>query len=172
MLRMRFYLTRPLLSLSVRQGEYDSRDATVFYIGFTTAPRTDEEGWRHASGGLELGAESDGFTADLRAWSMHDYEAQWREGIARLAAGEPSSALVTSYAGPGDVIHFIRPMWRVGQTVYLEERMVMDRDIAPPTAAEQFYELVGARSTNSEDGRPISEWAVPFAEVLAFLANG
>ena len=50
----------------------------MFYIGFTTA-RTDEEGWRHAFGGLELGAESDAFVADLSVWGMSGYEAQWRE---------------------------------------------------------------------------------------------
>ena len=143
----------------------------MFYIGFTTAARTDEEGWRHASGGLELDNQSDGFTADLHTWTMRDYEMQWREGIARLAAGESSSALITSYAGPGNVIHFIRPMWRVGSTVYFQERMVLDRDVAPPNVAEQFYEIVGERSTLSDDGAPVSEWAVPFTDVLAFLAN-
>ena len=143
----------------------------MFYIGFTTPARTDEEGWRHASGGLELGNESDAFTADLTVWTVRDYEAHWREAIARLAAGEASSALVTSYAGSGDVIHFIRPMWRVGQTVYFQERMVMDQDVAPPNVAGHFYGIVGERSTESDDGTPISEWAVPFAQVLAFLAN-
>jgi len=131
----------------------------------------DEEGWRHAFGGLELGSDSDGFTADLRVWTVRDYEAQWREGIARLAAGERSSALVTSYAGPGDVIHSMRPMWRVGNTVYLQDRVVTNRDIGPTNVAEQFYEIVGERSTHSDDGTPVSEWAVAFGEVLAFLAS-
>jgi contact-dependent growth inhibition (CDI) system CdiI-like immunity protein len=143
----------------------------VFYIGFTTAAQVDEEGWPHALGGLELGAKSDGFAADLRVWTMREYEAQWREAVARLAAGKASSALVTSYAGPGDVIHWMRPMWRVGKTVYFQDRLVMDRDVAPPKVAEQFYAIVGERSTHSEDGTPLSEWAVPFADVLAFLAT-
>jgi len=142
----------------------------VFYIGFTTA-RTDEEGWRHAFGGLELGAESDAFVADLSVWGMSGYEAQWREAIARLAAGKSSSALVTSYAGPGDVIHSMRPMWRVGNTVFIQERLVADRRIEPPNVADQFYALVGERSTVSEDGTPLSEWAVPFSDVLAFIAT-
>jgi hypothetical protein len=159
------------LSLSVRQGEYAPRDATVFYIGFATPVRTDEEGWRHAFGGLELGAASDAFVADLGTWTISEYEAQWREAIARLAAGKPSSALVTSYVGPGDVIHSIRPMWRVGNTVFLQERLVLDRNIESPNVAAQFYEIVGERSTHSDDGTPISEWAVPFSDVLAFIAT-
>jgi hypothetical protein len=143
----------------------------VFYIGFTTPVRTDEEGWRHAFGGLELGADSDAFAADLGVWTMSDYEAQWRAAIARLAAGKPSSALVTSYAGPGDVIHSMRPMWRVGNTVFFQERLVGDRNIAPPNVADQFYEIVGEHATRSDEGTPISEWAVRFPDVLAFIAT-
>ena len=78
---------------------------------------------------------------------MSEYEAQWRGAIARLAAGRPSSALVTSYAGSGDVIHSMRPMWRVGNTVFFQERLVRDRDIGPPKVADQFYEMVGERAT-------------------------
>ncbi|HEY9228617.1 MAG TPA: hypothetical protein VIP11_18325 [Gemmatimonadaceae bacterium] len=120
---------------------------------------------------MELGTESDSFAADLRFWTMRDYEKQWREGVARLATGVVSSALITSYAGPGDAIHSMRPMWRVGQTVYLQDRLVVGRDIAPPNVAEQFYDLIGARSTHSDDGTPISEWSVSFADVLAFLGH-
>ena len=143
----------------------------MFYIGFATPVRTDEEGWRHAFGGLELGAASDAFVADLGVWTMSEYEAQWREAIARLAAGKPSSALVTSYAGPGDVIHSMRPMWRVGNTVFFQERLVADRKIERPNVADQFYELVGERSTSGDGGKAISEWAVPFPDVLAFIAT-
>ncbi len=142
----------------------------MFYIGFTSAAQTDEEGWHHALGGLELGTESDGFSASLHVWTMSDYEAQWREGIARLAAGAVSSALVTSYAGPGDTIHSIRPMWRLGNVVYFQEHLVMDRDIGPPNVAGQFYAGVGERASHTDHGAPVSEWAVPFAEVLSFLA--
>ena len=143
----------------------------MFYIGFTSAARTDDAGWSHAAGALTLGRATEGFDSDLGTWSMADYERQWREGIARLAAGERSSALVTSYAGPGDVIHSMRPMWRVGNTVYLQDRVVTNRDIGPTNVAEQFYEIVGERSTHSDDGTPVSEWAVAFGEVLAFLAS-
>jgi hypothetical protein len=143
----------------------------VFFIGFTSAARTDEEGWRHAMGGIELGDESDGFAADLHFWSMADYEAQWREGVARLAAGHASSALVTSYRGPGAAVHSMWPMWRIGQTVFVQERLVVDDTITEDAVAEQFYARVGDRHRHSEDGAVISEWPVPFADVLAFLAD-
>lgn len=143
----------------------------MFYIGFKTAPRMDSEGRRHASGGIELGSDSDGFVADLSVWSPQEYEAQWREGVARLAAGERSSALVTSYAGAGAAFHFMWPMWRVGTDVVFSERLVPGEVIPDTGIAEAFYRSVGERRPYSDDGDPISEWIVPLAEVLAFLAD-
>lgn len=142
----------------------------MFYIGFRTGPRVDAEGWRHALGGIELGSESDGFTADLSTWSPRDYEAQWREGIARLAAGEESSALITSYAGPEAPVHSIWPMWRVGTQVVFQEHLVPGDAIEGPNVVDAFYRAVGERRSRSE-GSPISEWTVPFSDVLAFLAS-
>ena len=143
----------------------------MFYIGFTSGPQTDEDGWLHALGGIELGIDSDGFAADLGRWNARDYERQWREGVARLAANHKSSALITSYAGPEAAAHSMWPMWRVGNTVFFQERLVLC-DLLPesPTAAD-FYDLVGERAAVSDGGEPISEWAVPFAEVLTFLSS-
>lgn len=142
----------------------------MFFIGFTSAARVDDEGWRHAMGAIELGDESDAFAADLTFWSMAEYEAQWREGVARLAAGHASSALVTSYRGPRANLHSMWPMWRIGQTVFFQERLVLGDTMTEDGVAEQFYARVGDRHTESEDG-VISEWPVPFADVLAFLVN-
>ena len=143
----------------------------MFFIGFKTPARTDEEGWQHAIGGIELGSESDGFASDLSSWSQRDYEAQWREGIARLGAGERSSALITSYAGPAAAFHFMWPMWRVGKDIVFTERLVPGEAIQASNIAESFYRAVGERRSQSEDGEQISEWLVPFSEVLSFLAS-
>jgi hypothetical protein len=143
----------------------------MFYIGFKTGPRTDSEGWRHAIGGIELGSDSDGFVADLSVWSPREYEAQWREGVARLAAGESSSALVTSYSGAGAAFHFMRPMWRVATDVVFSETLVPGEAISDTNIADAFYRAVGERGAPREDGEPISERIVPLAEVLSFLAD-
>jgi len=143
----------------------------VFYIGFKSGPRVDGEGWRHAVGGIELGPDSDSFYADLAAWTLADYEAQWREGIARLAAGERSSALVTSYGGPTAAFHWMWPMWRVDDKVVFHEHLVPGEAVTEPHVAAHFYAAVGERRTRSDDGEPVSEWAVPFSDVLTFLAD-
>ena len=115
----------------------------MFYIGFKTGPRVDVEGWQHAIGGLELGPDADSFAADLRFWSIQEYEAQWREGIARLAAGTDSSALITSYAGPEASVHFMWPMWRVGSDVVFHEHLVPGDAIGDADINDQFYAAVG-----------------------------
>jgi len=143
----------------------------MFYIGFTSAPRVDEEGWRYASGGLELGNDADSFSADLTAWTIQDYEKQWREGVARLAAGRSSSALITSYAGPDAGFHSMWPMWKIGDQVVFHEHLVPNEVIAQSDVIGSFYAAVGERRTRSEDGEAISEWLVPFAEVLSYLAT-
>jgi hypothetical protein len=143
----------------------------MFYIGFKTGPRLDENGWLHAVGGLELGTESDSFLADLRVWSQRDYEAQWREAIARLAAGAASSALITSFGGPDADVHFMWPMWRVKDQVVFHERLLTDAIVKAPTSVQDFYSAVGERVMVDEDNETISEWIVSFADVLTFLTN-
>jgi len=141
----------------------------MFYIGFKTGPRVDDEGWHHALGGLELGNESDGFAADLSVWSPREYEQQWRAGIARLATGAESSALITSYAGASAAFHSMWPMWRVGSDIVFTERLVFAEAIQGADVADAFYRAVGELRSESEDGQPIPQWRVSFAEVLAFL---
>jgi len=128
----------PLVTLAARSrtpalgsGEYAILTTVMFYIGFKSGPRMDADGWRHAIGGIELGAESDSFAADLGTWSPQDYEAQWREAIARLAAGQPSSALVTSYCGPRAGYHSMWPMWRIKDQVVFHEQLVPGDVVAP-----------------------------------------
>lgn len=143
----------------------------MFYIGFKSGPRVDEEGRHYAVGGIELGAESDTFSAGLDVWSQRDYEAQWRQGIARLAAGEPSSALVTSYGGPDAGFHLMWPMWRVGNQVVFHEQLVPGEAITEPDVAAHFYAAVGERAAQSDDGQPVPEWTVPLSDVLSFLVS-
>jgi hypothetical protein len=166
------YWTRPQLSCDPRQHQVRHSQRIMFYIGFKTGPRTDEEGWRHAIGGLELGPDSDSFAADLMVWTLADYEAQWRAGVARLATGATtSSALVTSYAGPEAAFHFMWPMWRVGDQIVFAERLVSGEMIGAVDVIDDFYRAVGEVQSHTDDGEAISQWTVPFSDVLAFLTS-
>jgi len=62
-------------------------------------------------------------------------------------------------------------MWRVGKVIVFTERLVPGEAIHASNIAERFYRAVGERRSQSEDGEQISEWLVPFSEVLSFLAS-
>ena len=62
-------------------------------------------------------------------------------------------------------------MWRVGKVIVFTERLVPGEAIQAPNIAESFYRAVGERRSQYEDGEQISEWLVPFSEVLSFLAS-
>jgi hypothetical protein len=118
----------------------------VFYIGYVAHPRLDADGRRRVAGAITVGPDSPSFQSDLTYWSPSDYLEQWKEGIARLAAGEPRSELVTSYAGPDAASHERVSMRREGTTVVLE------------------------RASNDGKGS-VSEWRLPLGQLLAFLAD-
>ena len=143
----------------------------VFYIGFTSAPRMDDEGRRHATGALTLGSDTESFQSDLGAWSMGDYERQWREAIARLLSGSPSSALITSFHGPAADSHVVWPCWRDGATVVFQQRLLFAGEFAEPFDPAQVYEIVGERVTIDEEGRRVSEWVVPLGHLANFLLD-
>jgi hypothetical protein len=137
----------------------------MFYIGFVAAPRIDLDGRRRAAGEITLGDDSPHFDSDLSDWRATDYLAQWKEGIARLAGGERSSALVTSYGGASAREHEMWPMWREGSEALLQRQRVSGELITSATSGEPFYSLV--------DQRPIlgDEWRMPLGQLLAFIAD-
>ena len=143
----------------------------MFYIGFTTGARTDEDGWHHAEGELTLGEAREGFRSDLGTWSMRDYEAHWRDAVSRLLSGKPCSVLITSYRGPGADYHFAWPMWRDGQAVYVQERLLFAEPLPRPFDPAAAWDLVGERVMMGEDGEHISEWRVPLGHLAAYLLD-
>jgi hypothetical protein len=125
----------------------------VFYIGFTSAPRRDEEDWLHAVGALTLGPATEGFEADLGTWSIADYERH-------------------SYRGPEAAYHFMWPVWRVGTDAVFQERLLFAEQLTEPFVPSKVYDFVGDRVIVDEDGRRVSEWTVPLGQLANFLLDG
>jgi hypothetical protein len=140
----------------------------VFYIGFVTGPRVDEDGWPHAEGEIVLGGFREGFQADLRFWDMPAYETQWRQAILRLVGGVPATALVTSYRGPGGAYHFTWPMWREGSTVHVQERIMFADQLGSAFDPQSPDEHVGDHAPVNAEGEALSEWHVPLGELATF----
>ena len=141
----------------------------MFRIRFFTPAVLNEEGWQHAGGELVVGNARMCFLVDLSYWGMADYHHQWRQGIARLLQGAPSTALMTVYRGPGDSAHTMWALWREQGYVYVQEHSVLPADLDSPFDPNDPYPHVGERIPAAEQGLPIPEWRVEIEHLHAAM---
>jgi hypothetical protein len=141
----------------------------LFRIRFFSPPVVNADGWRHAGGELVLGDTRLCFLADLSEWTTSHYERQWRDAIGRLARGETSTALMTSYRGPDARSHVMWALWRDEVRVYIQEHAVLAAELDAPFDPAAPYAHVGEHIAAAENGLPISEWHVPVHHLEAAL---
>jgi hypothetical protein len=127
----------------------------------------EEEGWTGLWGRTELEADfRERFVAPIGWWTREDYERQWLEGARRLLDGARESAFVLE-AG-----RLWWMAWREGDTVVLQQRLLVGEEMAPAwraDAAHVPYTLVSKRRSQTEEGEDVSEWQVLLSDVGAFL---
>jgi hypothetical protein len=70
-----------------------------------------------ASSRLDASSSGSGWICGIGPWTR---KAQWRGGVARLAHGAPSTALMTAYRGPGEEPHLLWALWREDSHVYVQ----------------------------------------------------
>lgn len=136
---------------------------------FTPAPT--EEGEVRAGGELIVGDARLCFVLDLSRWTVADYERQWREGLARLAQGASSSALMTAYRGPRGGPQVMWALWRNGEHVYVQEHLVLPEELDAPFDPSKPYTHVGERVRAGEHRLPIGEWRVELVHLYAAAMN-
>jgi len=141
----------------------------MFRIRFFTPVAINEDGWQHAGGELVVGDARLCFLVDLTYWGIPDYQWQWRDGIARLVGGAPSTALVTAYRGTGESAHTMWALWREGGHVYVQEHSVLPADLDSAFNPNEPYPHVGERIPAAENALPIPEWHVPIEQVHASM---
>lgn len=139
----------------------------MFRVRVFTPSVVNEDGLPHAGAELVLGAERLRFLLDLSHWSIAAYERQWREGIARVLHGAPSSALMIAYRGPGDEVHRMWGLWRDAGQLYVQEHSVVAAELDDPFDPAQPYAHVGQRIAAAEHGLPIAEWRVDLVHLYA-----
>lgn len=143
----------------------------MFFIGFVTGARMNEEGLRYAEGELTLGRDRERFRSDLGTWSTRDYETQWHEAISRLLSGKSSSVLITSYRGPEAGDHLAWPMWREGPTICFQKGLLLTEQLPRPFDPAMIYDLVGDRRAIDEAGGRLPEWRVPLEQLATFILD-
>jgi hypothetical protein len=137
----------------------------VFRIRLFTPPVFDSHGWQHAGGELVLAETRLCFLVDLDYWSPADYADQWRSGVARLAGGAESTALMTAYRGRDPRAHLMWALWRDDTHIYIQEHSVLDAELDAPFDPAMPYEHVGEHVPAAIHGLPIPEWHVPIDRV-------
>src|SRR5262245_21225472 len=98
----------------------------MFRIRVYTPAIVDENGWPHAGAELLAGDTRKCFRIDLRNWIIAEYERLWRNGIALLARGSETSALMSAVRGRGDERpHMMWALRRDGGDVHIQPESVV-----------------------------------------------
>ena len=123
-----------------------------------------------ARGLITLGDHTRGFVAALDFWARRQYEAQWIAAARRLLEGEDSTAFFTSVSDPATV-EYQRwwPAWREGERLYVQEHLLMIRQLEPPFDLSDPYVHIHERQQIAEGGHRISEWRLRLADMIAFV---
>jgi len=140
----------------------------MFYISLSEA----RDDLSYGIGYMILGQSRENFRSSLDRWKIADYEKQWSKAIIRLLDGAESSVLITSLPAldSNDMIE-LWPMWRNGDTVYIQEEPLFSLEARNSFDSDNPYIYVGAHLTELEDGRRISQWVVPLQNFAEFLRN-
>ena len=127
-------------------------------------------------GSITISGYKERFLMALNNWTIKEYKKQWREAIKRLETHDISCLIVSAYDLEQDPFLWTWPMYKVGDIVYLQNRLLFDvmrKDPLSPSAYtgvndQTCYDFMDERETINEKGRLISEWSVPLADVLSF----
>ena len=123
-----------------------------------------------ARGLITLGDHAQGFASALDLWGRRDYEAQWMAAARRLLEGEDRSAFFTSVRDPATVEHLQWwPVWREGERLYVQEHLLMLKQLEPPFNLSDPFVHIHERQQISEGGHRISEWRLRLADMAEFV---
>jgi hypothetical protein len=121
-------------------------------------------------GRITIGDFSEELYVGLASWDREKYEHQWKVAIARIVAGAGRSALIVSYI---ELLfsHYVMlwPMYRDGETVYIQNRMLFFDQLSKPFSTDRPWDSLQERETISPEGERISEWVTDIDSLRAYL---
>ena len=141
----------------------------MFSLEFIAGPLA-ENGELSQRGRITLGDFSEQFISPLVFWTVADYERQWIEGARRIIDGGERSCFVTAMReSPFSGVVFLWPVYRVGQDVYLQHRLILPEHVNGSFDPLDPYAQIDRRETLSADGEQVSEWQVNLRDVARFV---
>lgn len=143
-----------------------------FDIRFLSEPWQGDSDASELEGLIWLGTETDGFVSPVGYWRREDYEAQWLEGIRRVAFEGWPSCLVVSAEDPAlsdaVVCYLLYPLDdRVLVRELLLFRAELPRGFDPRHPYTAIPTIDGSSTMLGE--LPVSEWNVALEYLVAFL---
>ena len=120
-------------------------------------------------GRMTFGHFSDEFQAPLYDWAPGDYTAQWLEAAQRLVEGAECVVFLTHMVHPSAPYHLGWPAWRVGDDVYIQERLFLAERLSGPFDPSCAEVHAGPRLERSPEGRRVAQWHVKVQDVEDFL---
>ncbi len=124
----------------------------------------------HAStrfGVIKIGDFEERFEVSTEFWTPARYESQWAEALSRLGPNSPKSCLITSITDPATAnFLFWWPTYLVGQSLHFQNHVLFFSELKGTFDPNNPYPHIPDRSTTSETGEQISEWVIPFSDVV------
>ncbi|MGH7193160.1 MAG: nucleotidyltransferase domain-containing protein [Candidatus Saccharimonadales bacterium] len=119
-------------------------------------------------GTVTIGDFEERFESSVEFWSEAQYELQWAKAIHRLISGAAESALITSITSAATAnFLFWWILYRVDQHVHFQHHVLFLSELSGAFDPENPYQHIPQRATTSDDGAPISEWVLPFHELIS-----
>lgn len=105
----------------------------------------------------------------IDTWSIEDYKRQWKEALLRLKYHDKSCLIVAYTASDNNPGMEWWPMYRVGDTIYIQNQLVWAEEYKniigdKPFTTDTCYDFVRERRTVNYEGTPLAEWSVPWTE--------
>lgn len=119
---------------------------------------------------ITIGGFQERFESSVEFWSESQYELQWAKAVQRLLSGAAKSALITSITDPSSANFLVWwPIYKIGSSVHFQTHVLFLSELDRAFDPENPYQHIPQRATTSDDGEPISEWVLPFHELISAL---
>jgi len=125
-------------------------------------------------GRIKIGDFQESIVFKTDHWLKSDYIHQWVEAIERLLNGgeRAKSALITEMYDPKKpkFAMMVWPLFRQGDTVYVQSRYIPYEEFKDPFNLQDFYEHIGNRVVDKENEEyRVSEWTIDIRDLKEWL---
>lgn len=149
----------------------------AFEVRFTNAPNEfldDDPTIPSAIGVIRAGTLEENFVSTLYEWNKEDYEAHWVRSLRHLLAGADRAVLITWYIN--SKLSFNLQWWALYRddagVVHIQNHLPSYSNFDQEFLVDDASRFLHDRITVSEEGKCVSEWDVPLADIEAFVQRG